>query len=299
MIVVTIIGILVAFILRASMGGIRQAEQKATISLIAKLEAGMTDRVDALASQHPEPTAAHYVLAQTYNSMFSMGPPINHPWPNPSRPAAQRAQVIAQYDMLRAELPDAFLIQRAAGGSGDGVYPLNFGGASHGDSGDWRDYLLPLGSHIPQLPLNSAYNYATYLLNQPIQANEIGITPQNTGMMIDPTNPARNTLVPIPSGGVRPTGIYGASFAAAAAIYRQLGYGPAGTNGADDDGDGDIDDLQEGLRGQPAGTVTEIATKLANHKHETCRAEMLYAILIEGTGPWAASSRRTTSTAAR
>src|SRR4051794_12675533 len=94
-IVLFIIGILIAFILHAAMGGIRRAEEKATIALIAKLETAMTDRVDALTAYRAEPTLAHRTMAALHNS--GAVKPIESP---------QRAQVIAQFDYLRAALPD-------------------------------------------------------------------------------------------------------------------------------------------------------------------------------------------------
>lgn len=225
----------------------------------------MTDRLDALSTQHPDPTAAHYVLAQVYNQGFIVNP--THPYPTLRVPAAQRAQVLAQIDMLRAELPDVFVVQAPGTGGGQGVYPLNFGAVAFGSSGTSADYLLPLGA-------NGQYAAAALSTNPAVigQNTEIGINAQNA--------------VPTSMGGrLAPTGIYGASFAAAAGIYKQLGYGPQGTDGADNNDDGNIDDLREGLIGLPAGSQAEIVRRLAAHKHETARAEMLYAVLVEGSGP--------------
>ncbi|MBV8607193.1 MAG: prepilin-type N-terminal cleavage/methylation domain-containing protein, partial [Singulisphaera sp.] len=55
LVVMVVIGILIAFILTAAMGGVRTAELRATQALIAKLEAAMTDRLDALTMQRAEP----------------------------------------------------------------------------------------------------------------------------------------------------------------------------------------------------------------------------------------------------
>jgi hypothetical protein len=76
------------------------------------------------------------------------------------------------------------------------------------------------------------------------------------------------------------TGIYGASYTAAAGFYKNLGYQPKGYDGADNDGNGLVDDVAE------SGTsLAAIQMKLSNHTHKTARAEALYAILVEGQGP--------------
>src|SRR5262245_30142203 len=89
MIVVTIIGILIAFILKAYTGSIRVAEKSATISLISKLEAALVDRMDALTSMQADPTWCHYALG----AIFPGGtvPPMD---------SNQRAQVIANFDRI-------------------------------------------------------------------------------------------------------------------------------------------------------------------------------------------------------
>lgn len=85
-------------------------------------------------------------------------------------------------------------------------------------------------------------------------------------------------------------GIWGVSYTFLTGVYKNLGkytiptqgagFAPAGYNGVDDNGNGFIDELAE------SGGDPSIATALANHKHVTARAEALYALLVEGQGPY-------------
>jgi len=234
LIVVAIIGILIALILRAQMGSIRLAEEKATISLIAKLEQAMTERMDALVNYQADPTYAHYRLAAIENSGAAA-----------RIEGIQRAQVIAQYDYLRAQLPDGFF-PVATPAATAGVYPFNFGG-------------LPfLATNAPgyMLPLGAIYS---------------------SGALTPPSD----FTGPIPC-----TGMYGASFEAAAGIYKQLGYHPRGYDGSDNNNDGYIDDALEGLSGLSTADQNAVIARFGKHTHKTARSEMLYAILVEGTGPF-------------
>src|SRR5262249_40412759 len=127
MIVMVIIGILITFILKAAMGGIRRAEEKATQALIAKLDQAMTDRMDALTTYRADPTPAHLALAalhaRTANRVASV----------------QRAQAIAQIDYLRAQLPDVFVVTTNTN------YPINFAGTGFGGTAD-VNFQLPIGN---------------------------------------------------------------------------------------------------------------------------------------------------------
>ena len=87
------------------------------------------------------------------------------------------------------------------------------------------------------------------------------------------------------------TGIYGASYTAAAGIYKNLGYLPQGYDGVDNNGNGLIDEMAEGAPNGSAN-LTTVQANLTNHKHITARAEMLYAILVEGRGPLGAVFNR-------
>ena len=66
MVVITIIGIILAFLLTAAMDATRRAEERATQSLITKLEGGLNDRLDALMQNQPTPNYAHGYLAGIY-----------------------------------------------------------------------------------------------------------------------------------------------------------------------------------------------------------------------------------------
>ena len=79
------------------------------------------------------------------------------------------------------------------------------------------------------------------------------------------------------------TGIYGASYFAAAGLYKNLGYQPIGYDGIDNDGNGLIDNWVEGTSGGKRGL--KYSRNLHAHQHNTARSETLYAILVGGVGP--------------
>jgi hypothetical protein len=225
-----IISILLGFILNASLDSVKRAQERATQSLITKLDAGLNDRLDALLQTRPDYNVAHYNLAAIYNTssgtLFGL----------------QRAQVIAWYDYIKSEMPDVFFVQNTTG-----PYPLNFAAnpfPGTGINGVATDsYVLPLGNNIQGFGSLPLYPYS-------------------------------------PLG----TGIYGASYPAAAGIYKNLGYLPQGYDGIDNDGNGLVDEMAEGA---PSGTAanTTVVANLGNHQHITARSEMLYALLVEGRGP--------------
>ena len=66
-VVMAIIGIILTFILVAGMDAARRSEERATQSLITKLDAGVSDRVEALLQVRPDYATAHASLAQVYN----------------------------------------------------------------------------------------------------------------------------------------------------------------------------------------------------------------------------------------
>lgn len=226
LVVMAVISIIVSLVMKALGGAYRAAESKATIALIAKLETALTDRVQALLMVNSVPTWAHIQLATSVYSSSGI-----------SQPATARAQVIANYDDFRANLPDVFLVQNYNPSGND--YPLNFAAMPFGTSGTASDYLLPIGAN------------------------------------------ASGSGVVIPS-----TGIYGASYSAAAAVYEQLGYGAKGLDSSDNDGDGYIDEWDEGIAGLIPGQIQLIQQRLKAHKHSTARAEMLYAMLVNNMGPF-------------
>src|SRR3954447_8817221 len=95
--VTVIIGIILILILTAAAGGIRSAEEKATQTLIAKLENAINDRVEALLQNRQDPAASHLALAHFYGTSA-----------NPAGTTTQvpdRAYVIAMIDYLKRELP--------------------------------------------------------------------------------------------------------------------------------------------------------------------------------------------------
>src|SRR5208282_3843156 len=125
LVVMTIIGIIIVFLLNASMGAVRRAEERATQSLITKLEGGLNDRLDALMQNQPTPNYAHGYLAGVYpggqdpDTLQTMLPSALLPTvaaialPNPKCNTIQRAQVIATFDYIKAELPDVFFVDPA------------------------------------------------------------------------------------------------------------------------------------------------------------------------------------------
>ena len=285
--VIAIIGIILAFLLTAAMDAARRAEERATQSLITKLEGGLNDRLDALMQNQPTPNYAHGYLAGVYPGTGTEGDngPLMLPAaiqttgsgvgsPNPKCNTLQRAQVIATFDYIKAELPDVFFLDPAFlsnPGGYSGAYPINFTGlpfpgqpyVTPGSFPTAAHYILPLG-HMVIGPRNST-----------------GAWPSGFGdAHADPT-----TLYLVsthPELGTTGSGINGASYTAAAALYKNLGYAPEGYDMIDNDGNGLVDDWLEGISG---GNKAQIVANLQAHKHNTARAEMLYAILVEGAGP--------------
>ena len=228
--VVIIIGIILSFVFVAGMDAIRRSEERATQTLIAKLEGGLNDRLEALLETRPDYNSAHLLLGAIYNG-------------NTTLPGVSRAQVIAWLDYVKSEMPDTFYIQTGF----DANYPLNFTGNSYPttvNTGKPYPYVLPLG--------------------------------QGDGL---------NSLLPITG-----TGVYGASYPAAAGAYKNLGYTPTGYDGIDNNGNNMVDEMAEGVSHGPPWTpdpdvVAKVNGHLASHRHITARAEMLYALLVEGSGP--------------
>jgi hypothetical protein len=245
MVVMVIISILLGFILNASLESVKRAQERATQSLITKLQTGLNDRLDALLQTRPDPNAAHLALGAIWNS--GSATPIA---------GYQRAQVIAWYDYIKRELPDTFFVQ-----SGNANYPINFAanlypisGGTTTDPNGLGQYILPLGNSI-------AAPYG--------DGSGTGYSATSAGGLM-----AYN-----PAGA----GIYGASYPIAAGIYKNLGYLPPGYDAIDNNQNGMIDEYAEGA--PDAGTQATVQAHLGNHTHITARAEMLYAILVEGRGP--------------
>ena len=241
LVVMAIIGILITFLLIAAGGGVRRAEEKATLALITKLDVGISERMEAILLRRADVAQSHYELAAIYTSSTAI-------------PSPQRAQVIAQIDLLKAELPDVFFVQTANPINGH-TYPINFAAVPYQVNGS-------VG-----VPLGSLYGPAA----------------------IGAAAPSFTTYGPA-------IGMFGATYQAAAGLHKNLGYQPTGLDGVDNNGDGYVDDLLEGIGTNPnvadpdnPGTSIPLATlinnRLTKHTHKTARSEMLYALLVEGVGP--------------
>jgi hypothetical protein len=229
--VIIIIGIILSFVLVAGMDAARRADERATQTLITKLEQALSDRLEALLQTRPDYSSAHLAMANVYQAAGTAA-------------GIQRAQVIAWYDYIKAEVPDVFFLGT------DTNYPLNFAGNPYPttvNTGNPYPYILPLG--------------------------------------VGDGDPL------LPQYGTTGTGVYGASYWAAAGIYKNLGYLPTGYDGVDNDADGLVDNYNEGVCHAPNWTtqdpaiVATVSGNLNAHKHSTARAEMLYALLVEGRGP--------------
>ena len=281
LVVITIIGIILAFVMSAAMDAVRRAEERATQTLITKLEAGLSDRLEALLQNRPEPNFTHGYLAAVWSSLavvpslnpLGMIPPQFITLPNgqplldangnnvinPALKGTDRAQAIAWYDYIKSEMPDVFYVQTTTP-TGDN-YPLNFaavpingtdnspnitGSAALGTS---ANFVLPLGNTLVNNPGNNSFG---------------------------------DSNVSSPTLGIAGSGIYGAAYEVAAGLYKNLGYLPAGYDGVDNDQDGFIDNAGEGVN---ASNLALVTAHLQNHTHATARAETLYAVLVEGTGP--------------
>ncbi len=304
LVVVTIIGILFSVILVASYDGIRTANLKATQALVLKLDLAVKERMQALLDDEVIPNPTHIWLATQASNKAdggsSFGPLRGL---SPGRGGNARAKAIAMTDYLKAEMPDVFVIDNRR--SIIQYYPLNFGGMNQLSDpysstkpcqgvGDTRasnspiaDYVLPIGTG---LVFNGSTSFGTFY--------------------VDPKWNAAQVKAYSDSYNYAGTGVFGASYTAAAGLYKQLGYGPAGYDGVDNDGNGLVDEKAEGSpyiwdtdevdndadglidAQDPKEGSDYIDTLLGNHQHKTARSEMLYALLIEGQGPLGAAFSR-------
>ncbi len=300
--VVMIIGIIASFILAASFEGVRRAEERATEALITKLDIALTDRLNALQYQQTRANLAHRFFAAS---------PAPAPTPLPVLlESDQRAQTIARIDYLRMELPDVFFVQGVPDNAGDNrfPYPLNFAalpvpgtpafGVLTPELANVANFILPFGNSLIQPTDAQATNGTT---------PTFGAVP----FVDDPLRPPANLSEAPPDFKPAGSGIYGASYAAAAGLYKNLGkvpqellppgveprgYNPAGYDGVDSSSppNGLVDEWSEGV---DASNEVQVTTALRNHTHKTARSEMLYAILVEGSGPLGSVFRREDFTA--
>ncbi len=253
-VVMVIIGIIIVFMLNASWAALRSSQEKATQGLIAKLDAALSDRVDAiLQTRVGTPTPTQVIVAQLYDGVTQFYWDPNwygwdartsmKPW------SLERAYVLAQVELLQRELPDVFYVQNPATYG----YPLNFAANPY-----------PLTSGSPNMITNGPDPDAAYVL--PLGTG----WPYNAAVKANYFNPGQ--------------GIYGASYQVAAGIYKNLGYLPAGFDGVDNNGNGRIDEWSEGVTAGVNDSLVQ--SNLAAHTHKTARAEMLYALLVESVGPF-------------
>jgi prepilin-type N-terminal cleavage/methylation domain-containing protein len=273
-IVILIIGLLMAFVLAASFSATESARVRATQALITKLNAGLEDRLEALLATQVTPNGAHKFLGviSTANLGLSSAQQTVLAWGlrSPNNQGDQRAQVLARIDQIKAEFPDVFFLDPNYV-SNDPLHPIKFGGVPYNPNGNSLSpsdahYVLPMGNSVAPAYVPDSIDPST---GNPILTGPGGFIP---GI----TNPVG-------------TGINGASYAAAASLYKLVGYTPRGCDGVDNNQDGYVDDLNEGSQDADGslngGAQARITTFLANHRHKTARSEMLYAILIEGVGP--------------
>jgi hypothetical protein len=254
-----IIGLILAFVLVAAMDTTRRAEERATQTLITKLENGLNDRLEALIQNRPDANYAHGYLAAIYNSSSPTGMIPQYPY---QVRQTLRAQAIALADYIKSELPDVFFVQQDPNGASAsapyGYYPINFTGVPYPGAPD----------AALSAPLS---NYANVIL------------PLGNDLQNNPPNSFGDDVTTNPPLGFSGSGIFGASYPIAAAIYKSLGYMPTGYDGVDNNGDGLVDDWFEGVNSQ---NLAQVTANLQNHRHITARSEMLYAILVEGRGPF-------------
>lgn len=250
LVVMAIIGILVSLVLIASSNAVQTAREHATRALIAKLDAALSDRIDAiLRSQTGEPTNVQKFVAPGYSAEYALAYEDAFLKGLPLPPTPDRAYALAQVELFLREVPDVFYVQAEST-----RYPLNFAANRYPVSG-------------PSTGTAAQTAAAPYVL--PLGAGSVSNSP--LGGPPSTFNPGQ--------------GIYGASYNVAAGLYKNLGYQPAGYDGADNNGDGLVDDWTEGTGGD-AAIAQKVRENLARHTHKTARAEVLYALLVEAQGPF-------------
>lgn len=277
-IVILIIGILLSFVLMASSAGLESARVRATQALIAKLNAGLEERLEAILASQVAPNGAHQFIASINPPGVAIGA---SPMPWGISGADQRAAVLARMDQIRAEFPDVFFIRPSLtnGGGNFGLYPIQFAGVPYPNPADTTDpeqntsqytaYVLPLGNSVSP----DYHPDPTYVPGGPISR----------------TGPGALPLGAIPNAG---TGINGASYYAAASLYKFIGYTAKGFDAIDNNGDGFVDEFLEGMSDPSNNSGGNVQAKqtfdtfVQNHRHKTARAEMLYALLVGGIGPF-------------
>ena len=290
MVVITIIGIILAFLLTAAMDAARRAEERATQSLITKLEGGLNDRLDALMQNQPTPNYAHGYLAGVYPGTGTEAD---------NGPLMLPAAILTTGSGSRLAEPQ---VQHAPARPGDRHFRLHQGRDAgrllsrpgvpeqsrrlqRGVSHQFHGIAVPRPAvrhprFVPHRRALHACRWATW--SRPAQLHR---RPGLQALAIPTPTPRPGYLVSThPELGNTGSGINGASYTAAAALYKNLGYAPEGYDMIDNDGNGLVDDWAEGISGEQPSRP-RMVTNLQAHKHNTARAEMLYAILVEGAGP--------------
>lgn len=281
-VVVIIMGLLISLVLVASYEGLQRAQERQTQATIIKIDQGLTERLDALLSQVPEPNGAHQFLAASFlNPPPGSNLPNNDP--NPvyywGLTSDSRAKAIARLDYLKAEMPDVFTLNDPTTSEGM-QYPLNFAALPYPAGGSARaNYVLPLGHMIVSaLPIGAFRPGSMDATSSPAR-------PYNYGPGANYFLDATGTSTVNGTDASSSTGIYGASYAARGAFHKLLGLPSQAYDGTDNDGNGWIDELTVSETGATAAQLSDVLSRLSNHQHRTARAECLYALLVGGVGP--------------
>jgi len=259
LVVIAIIGILLSLILIAAMQAGREAKIVATQSLITKLDTALQDRIQAVMAQRVDTQTTHMLMAWPYFTSVGVPSPTVTTSAYLMPQILPRAQVIASYDHFRAEFPDVFFVQATSGQ----FYPINFGLPAcfdQGGNGYPYNYAQPLGTGAPSSPIVEGMFGASFGIASGLYKN---------------------------MGNVLPT----SSLPAPQTIYTQ------GADGTDNNGDGLIDNLPEWYIDPKTNTANaniqaSLAISFASHTHVTARSEMLYAIIVESTGPYGSTMTR-------
>ena len=170
-------------------------------------------------------------------------------------PGYQRAQVIAWYDYIKSELPDIFFVQNDDANLSDQLRGQPLSRARRCDG--------------PSLRRTTSFPLGTRSLGQRPSVGD--------GTLTATSAPTASTTRRGPGSSARRTRPRPGS-------TRTWATCPQGYDGVDNNGNSLIDEMRRG--GATAANLTPgPGATCTNHTHITARAEMLYAILVEGAGP--------------
>ena len=239
-----------------------------------------------------------------------------------------RAKVLALMDFIRMEMPDTFFVQADQPGApyplnfGGWVYPNpNAFVNVNTINPTLFNAILPLGNsaivsapglpppfpvrlpppfpvQTPEPEVTFPVQLTSYLpnLRLDIPGGVVGLSqagPSGCNALLNGTPfPPLININGSPDQTWERTGrgIFGASYSAAAGIYKNLGYAPAALDGVDNSpantaGSGFADEFGE--NGTAAAQAQSALQRFyVNHDPITARSEMLYALLVEGVGPF-------------